>query len=161
MKLLTLFGKTAGKLYVNDQTPGIDATQLSRQECEAHGIAIIEPSLKQLIEAETWTARRRLSRYDRLNIIMARDSGLIFIANHKNQWECAQTEGVTSIRGMRIMLELVRRRELHPARAKKALQRMQDRNTWITEEVVDEFLVQLDKTQAAKRVRRSLTSNDF
>jgi predicted nucleic acid-binding protein len=149
MKLLTLFGETAGNLYVNDQTPGVDATQLSRQDCEAQGIAIIEATLKQLIEAETWHDRRRLSRYDRLNIIMARDSDLILIVNDKNQWECAQTEGVTCIRGLRMMLELVRRRKLPPAKAKKALQRMQDRNNWITQEVVEEFVAQLDGMEKA------------
>ncbi|MFH1117020.1 MAG: hypothetical protein V1792_24145 [Pseudomonadota bacterium] len=135
---------------MNDQTPGIDATQLSRQDCEAHGILIIEANLKQLIEAETWHYRRRLSRYDRLNIIMARDSDLVLVLNDKNQWECAQTEGVICIRGLRIMLELVRRRGLQPAKAKKALQRMQDRNNWITQGVVDEFLIQLDRMEQAK-----------
>jgi hypothetical protein len=150
MKLLTVFGEAAGKLHVNDQTPGIDATQLTRQDCEAHGIALIEPTLKQLIEAEKWNDRRRLSRYDRLNIIVARDSDLTLIVNDKNQWECAHAEGVRYIRGLRIILELVRRRELQPAKAKKALQRMQDRNKWITQEVVDEFLMQVDKMGATK-----------
>jgi hypothetical protein len=140
MKMLVLFGKSVGECCIGSLTPGVDAKQLMVHECEAARFRIIEPEIEQLIEAERWPPPRLCGRYDRLNVIIARDLNSFLITNDKHQRAMALDAGVRCMWGLEVMAKLVDLRKLKATDANKVAEEIRKNDPrWATAEVYAAF----------------------
>lgn len=107
MKILKVFGKRVGRLYISDHTPEMDASRLPRDACQKAGIRVHEPSIAHFVEAVHMQHPRALSNADRLNVIIARDMPATLVTNDRLQREFAGDHGVEVIWGLNLVEELV------------------------------------------------------
>jgi len=114
LDLLPLFARHYGTLSVSSLTPEGEVFNLYPDDCDTLGLEIIEPSPHQIVQCNDITG---ISFPDAVNWILARDRELILITNDKPLWRAAKRGGVSYIRGLRILIQLVECRGLRKQRA--------------------------------------------
>lgn len=145
MKILKVFGKRVGRLYISDHTPEMDASRLPRDACEKAGIRMHEPSVAQFVEAVHMEHPRALSNADRLNVIIARDMPATLVTNDRLQRRFAGDHGVEVIWGIKMVEELVGLRELTEEAAISVLQRIRDHNPrYVSDDIVKGFIANME-----------------
>ena len=103
--ILALANKHLGKVQILTtilaEVHGLDA-----EECERNGLTVIEPELEQVFRA--MEQKGRLSFQDQLCLIVAAADGYTCVTNDKALYRACAEKGVTVIRGLAVMIELVR-----------------------------------------------------
>lgn len=162
MKILKVFGKRVGRLYISDHTPEMDASRLPRDACQKAGIRVHEPSIAHFVEAVHMQHPRALSNADRLNVIIARDMPATLVTNDRLQREFAGDHGVEVIWGLNLVEELVKVRKLTDEAAISVLQRIRDHNPrYVSDDIVKRFIAKMkaigSRTAMANPSRRTKT----
>ena len=82
---------------------------LSDRDCERHGLTIIDPTLEQLelVSVE----HSKLSLADRMCLVMAKNC-CICVTNDKALRKACEREKVATMRGLRLMITLVEKKQL-------------------------------------------------
>ena len=146
--LLGLIARHLGPVVVLTPILG-EVTGLEEDLCAELGLSIIEPTLDQMSEAAN--AGGRLSFYDWLCLIAARDAGWTCVSSDGALLQVCQQQNVATVRGLRPILELVERGHLHFRLAVSAIRAIRTKNCYITVAVVSAFTEEL---RAAARVAR-------
>ncbi|MGQ9677008.1 MAG: hypothetical protein ACUVX1_15210 [Chloroflexota bacterium] len=110
---------------------------LDENACSYNGIAVVEPTLEELLLAVG--RRGRLSTPDHLCLLVAKRRGWTCVANdNAPRGECVK-EGVPTMWGLEIMVELVESGLLSPSRAIGIAEQIIRNNLYITGEIVQRF----------------------
>lgn len=132
--VLTLAARHLGTLFV----PRVvldEVEQLSEADCDALGLTLVDESFELLASAAT--KQGSLSFEDHVCLLLAKQEQWICVTNDKRlHAECRQ-EGVEVIRGLRLMIELVRAGGLQSEMAMEIAQLIHELNPQhITEEII-------------------------
>jgi len=104
MSILALVAKHLGEIQV--PLPLLEEVeQLDESLCGQLGLRIVDPSLDLLSQAAT--ARGRLSFVDHLCLLIAKEGGLTCVTNDRALRKACTDEGVPTIWGLELMVELV------------------------------------------------------
>lgn len=82
-----------------------EVEQLDEQMCLQHGLAVVEGSLTQLVEASQRGGP--LSFEDKLCLVLARDNGWACLSNDGPLRDACKAQNVEVVWGLEIMLQLV------------------------------------------------------
>ena len=119
-----------------------EVKDLSKDDAETLGINIIEPSLAQTYEAAEMFGGG-LSSEDNMCFIMARDEKAICATNEKPLRKKCIANGIETIWGLHLMLELCKIGKLKADVAEKAAEQIAKVNSRMTEKVLKEFIAKL------------------
>lgn len=132
--VLALAARHLGTLFV----PRVvleEVEQLSEADCDALGLTLVDESFELLASAAT--KQGSLSFEDHVCLLLAKQEQWTCVTNDKRlQVECRR-EGVDVIRGLRLMIELVRAGGLQSEMAMEIAQLIHELNPrHITEEII-------------------------
>jgi predicted nucleic acid-binding protein len=148
--VLALLGHHAGPVYVVS-TVLEKVAHLSLGECDRLGLIVVEPTVKQLIEAGD--GRPGLAFDDTLCLALARDNGWCCVTNDRALRKACGGEAVEVRWGLEVMLDLVELAVLAVEDAHVTARRIRDSNpAFITEEIVNEF--EQKAREVGKRAQR-------
>ncbi|MFN8630065.1 MAG: hypothetical protein U0838_06975 [Chloroflexota bacterium] len=115
-----------------------EISQLDDLRCTALGLTVLEPTLDQLAEAAD--EHPALSFADQVCLIVARDNGWVcFTSDGPLGTECLARH-VPTMRGLRPLIVLVECGALSPAAAIATVERIAQKNRYITAAIVGEFV---------------------
>lgn len=117
--------------------------QLSQEEAVNLGMEIYEPSFKQVLEANQRGGR--LSFYDKLCFLIARDKNCICTTNDKLLKKHCTNNNVNTIWGLEIMLRLCENNFLEKRVAIETAKDIHTMNKLITKEVLNTFIDKIKK----------------
>jgi len=117
--------------------------QLPQEEAINLGMEIYEPSLKQVIEANQRDGK--LSFYDKLCFVVARDKKCICATNDKVLKNYCTNNNVDTIWGLEIMLRLYENNFLEKKTAVETARDIHKSNKLITKEVLETFIAKINK----------------
>jgi rRNA-processing protein FCF1 len=140
-KILSLASKHLYEIYF-PTTLLKEVPIISQQAIKTLGIQLIEPELKQVIEAaqhDTGT-----SPEDRLCYVLARDNHWACATNDKKLRRLCSNNNVICLWGFEIMVELVRQSVLSVEEAVKTAQKISAINPRITKSVVADFIAKVN-----------------
>lgn len=140
---------------MTDFTPELDARDLTKSDCDTHGIEIVSTTNEQRAEAASVNAQTVLSVYDALNWIVARDMHLTLVTNDRPLWERAQRTGVPFLRGLRLLIILVERHKMEVEDARRIGQEIVVNNSYLPNRILQDFLSALDGVTTAREGRDS------
>lgn len=141
--ILALYARHLGPIYV----PSVildEVDQLDASDCDRLGLIVIEEPPEILLDA----AERRgpLSFEDRVCLLLARENQWTCITNEKPLHRACQEDGVSSIWGLRLMVDLVKAQQLTQEDAMEAAQAIHAINPrYITTEILARFATELGK----------------
>lgn len=95
---------------------------LSKRQCRAQGLNIIEPSTQDLLEAAN--LGRLMSVHDAVCFVLARQRGFVCITNDKALRRCCADDRVRTRRGLRLIVDLVEGGFLTKRRARAVVESM-------------------------------------
>jgi len=144
LSVLGMYSAYVQRLCVTDFTPEEDARELTREDCDTHGIEIIVTTNQQRAEAAFMNSQSVLSMYDALNWVVARDLGLTLITNDKPLWEKAHHTGVPFLRGLRLLVILVEQRRLGIEAARRIGRQIVTKNGYLPNQILQHFLSALN-----------------
>ena len=144
--ILTLAARHLGTLFV----PRVvldEVSQLSESDCDALGLTLVDESFDILASAAA--KQGSLSFEDQICLLMAKQEQWTCVTNDKRlHLECSR-EGVDVIRGLRLMIELVRAEGLEPETAMEIAHMIHEFNPrHITVEILaslEEKLAQIER----------------
>jgi len=143
--ILTLYVRHFGPIYV----PSVildEVDQINSSDCETLGLTIVEESLEILLAATE--QRGPLSFEDQVCLLLARTNQWVCITNEKPLHRACKREKVTSIWGLRLMIELVNAEQLAKDSAIEVAQAIHRINPrYITLEILGRFKAELARKQ--------------
>lgn len=135
--ILSLAVKHIGPIFV----PSVildEVEQLSINDCVNLGLTIIEEPVEILDAAVE--RRGRLSFEDQVCLLLAIDNGYTCISNDKRLHGVCGEENISVMRGLRLMIELVRKDALDKSSAMEVAEAIHLSNPFhITSEIIDDF----------------------
>jgi hypothetical protein len=119
-----------------------EVEQLTRRQCAALKLTIIQPTFAQLTAA---TQRRGgLSFYDHLGLIITHERSATCVTNDGHLYRECESENIPVMRGLRPLILLVQSADLTMEHAIAAVSKMQSANPrFITQKIVDDFIAQI------------------
>lgn len=141
--ILALHVRHLGPIYV----PSVildEVEQLDAADCERLSLTVIEEPPEILLAA----AERRgpLSFEDRVCLLLARENHWTCVTNEKPLHRACEQDGVTSIWGLRLMINLVQVKQLTRQNAMEAVQTIHAINPrYVTAGILAKFEVELGK----------------
>jgi len=130
-----------------------EVSTLTEDDCGDLGIALVDGSLGQLIEASAPSAR--LSFEDQLCLVVARDGGHVCVTNDGALRNRCRETGVPSWWGLRPLLALVEAGVVDASVAIRAVRAMRASNLYLTPAVVRSFVTELRSAARRRRDKRS------
>jgi len=112
----------------------------------AYGVKICDAEFAQMAEAQEFSASSPLSFEDSLCFILARDNSWICATNEKALRNKCQKEKISTIRGLRFMLDLVSLGKLSKGDAIRIAKEIETANSRIPQNVIAEFIRLLKDT---------------
>ena len=106
LSVLALASRHIGKAHVLSTVLQYEVDGLDAEDCEQRGIEVVEPDLEQLSEASL--LHGSLSFNDYLCLIIASRRGFVCVTNDKALRKACERDGVSTLWGLEVMLELVR-----------------------------------------------------
>lgn len=142
--ILAIHIRHLGPIYV----PSVildEVDQLDAMDCDRLGLTIIEEPPEILLAAAE--KRGPLSFEDRVCLLLARENQWTCVTNEKSLHRACEQDGVTSIWGLRLMINLVKAQQLTRQNAMETAQAIRAINPrYITAAILEQFEAELDKT---------------
>lgn len=136
--ILALSARHLGNVFIPRPILDDEVKELDQRDCERIGLIIADPELDEVITAGA--KRRRLSFYDRLLLIMARNRNRIGVTNEKCLRAVLIEEGGNALWGLELMRLLVKKKALSSKRAVKVANAISMSNKYITSDIVKRFV---------------------
>jgi predicted nucleic acid-binding protein len=137
LSILALCSNHLGPIYV----PSVvldEVEQLDLQTCENLGLIHVEEPLAVLLTASEQSGG--LSFQDHICLALAKENGWVCVTNEKLLRNTCQREGVKTLRGLRLMIELVTGGFLTAAQADEIAAAIQQSNPrHITDTILQRF----------------------
>jgi rRNA-processing protein FCF1 len=137
LSILSIFSMTQGQIYVPSLIAD-EVTGISQGELEAHNLVIYEPKIGDLFNA--YEKKGGLSVRDHLFLILATKNNWICITNEKLLGNECQRNGLETIRGLRILINLCQQGYITANYAELIAQKIHQTNPFhISEDVIQKF----------------------
>jgi rRNA-processing protein FCF1 len=114
--------------------------QISEEVARKLGLQLVEPNLSQLIEAIEMSKDIGSSENDCICLIIARDKGCHCATNEKALYNKCKRNNAEVIRGLGIMIELIKNNYLLKEYSIKTACKIKNSNPRITDKVVKDFI---------------------
>lgn len=141
--ILAIHVRHLGSIYV----PSVildEVDQLDAMDCERLGLTVIEEAPEILLAAAE--KRGPLSFEDRVCLLLARENQWTCVTNEKPLHRACEQDRVTSIWGLRLMINLVQEQQLTRQNAMETAQAIHTINPrYITAGILEQFEAALDK----------------
>jgi len=151
ISILGLFAGKFGNVVVALDTLIEEVKGLDVASCYRAGISIYEPSTEQLKAAGI--PRGQLSFHDRLLFLLARDNGWTTITNDTDLTGACRQIGVSVIRGLRPLIELVNTGDVTRKEAESLVKQMIAANKHLDKWLLKEFKKEVG-VRPPKRIKR-------
>lgn len=140
--ILAMHVRHLGPIYV----PSVileEVDQLDAADCERLGLTVVEEPPTILLAA----AERRgpLSFEDRVCLLLARENHWTCVTNEKPLHRACEQDGVKSIWGLRLMINLVKAQQLTRQNAMETAEAIHAINPYITAGILAQFEAELSK----------------
>ena len=120
-----------------------EVDDLSPGRCEELGLTVIEVEPQVLLQLSALP--RRLSRYDRLSLLVCQENDWICITNDRLLRRTCNEHNVRTRWGLQLMLDLVSAGVLSPSRASETARRIHANNPHhISNQILERFSSRLD-----------------
>jgi len=142
-EILTIAGNCFGGIHVSGPVLADELNRFDTADCDRYGITVTDGTTQQIMEAQSLEGA--LFLYDWHGIILARDNGWTLLTNDGAQRREALASGIPVIRGFGLLVTLVQEQTLETERARRTGALIRQANTWITQDVLEEFTRLLDE----------------
>lgn len=119
-----------------------EVKQLDEDSAGKLGLILYEESIEMINLAQK--QQGKLSPEDIVCFEIARKEGFICLTNDKNLKAKCDAEGVECMRGLRLIINLVKAKKISVVRAKSTGEKIRKSNVFIQKDVFDKFLNELD-----------------
>jgi len=140
LRVHKVLGSEIGTAAISSLTPGHDARDFSLDDCRNLGLKIIEVTSAHILAAGELS---HLGVYDACNLILAQENRCTLLTNDRRLWQAAQARKVPYMRGLAIMVLLVKRSRLEPSDACGIARRVVSINGYLTPAIFDDFCSQI------------------
>ena len=142
LEILTLVDQHLGPVLVPTLLVEEEVIGLEISDCARVGIECVEPPIAHVAFAAA--PHPKLSFYDLLCFALARDRGARCVTNDASLGQHCLDNEVETLRGLRLMLDLVELRQLPRSRATGVATEICQSNPYLGRKVLDAFLVELE-----------------
>ena len=146
--ILALSARHLGNVFIPRPILNNEVKELDQKDCERIGLIISDPELDEIIAAGS--KRGRLSFYDRLLLIMAKNRNWIGVTNEKCLRSVLIREGVQALWGLELMRLLVERKALSSKGAVRVATAISRENKYITADIVRRFAKSVGMGRSSK-----------
>ena len=146
--ILALSARHLGNVFIPRPILNDEVKELDQKDCERIRLIISDPELDEIIAAGS--KRGRLSFYDRLLLIMAKNRNWIAVTNEKCLRSVLIREGVQALWGLELMRLLVERKALSPKGAVRVATAISQENKYITADIVRRFAKSVGMGRSSK-----------
>jgi len=155
ISVLSRFAKKFGEVTVALDTLVEEVEGLDVASCYRAGISVYEPNADQLEAAGQ--PKGQLSFHDKLLFLLARDNGWTAITNDVGLTRACREVGISVVRGLRPLIELVKAGDLSRKEAEKSVKMMISANKYLDNWLFMEFRkkvgTRVTKTRKRRRVK--------
>lgn len=135
--IIDLIGSCLGTVYVTSDTVVEEIGDTTEQNLQDHRIIIIEPELADAYKAAS--IKGKTSFRDRLCFYTAKRNNMICVTNDSNLRKLCIQEGVETVRSLRLVANLYKVGGISYREAITIANEIKNINTYITENIIDEF----------------------
>ena len=141
--ILSEVSKYIGDIYTTSRVVK-EVDGLDLELCQQVGLEVIIPERRIVKLADRKIGQ--LSKSDRISLLTAVDLGLNLVTNDSDFRKACKKRSVRTIRGLRLLLNLVEKSDYPIKNIKEIVEMIQESNyIHISSEIVDEFYKELEK----------------